>query len=170
MENIESSLRQFRRLVARGESDDDSCPEDEKFVEPKDEFTPKELYRPIDFVQKFVMSDEEEREPVFALHYLEARFGDHYRGNRQGACWRQKENGKYVTCTFEDIYNWMSSMQEQWERCLTDPRDYKDEKKDKDYFTRWRRAWMDDPLKLNRAFLKKFLHYKHKNLPSVRSK
>jgi hypothetical protein len=171
MENIESSLRQFRRLVVRGESDDDSCPEDEKMPKTveKDDFTPPELYRPIDFIQKYIMSDEEVREPIFALHYLEARFGDHYRGNRQGQCWRQKENGKYVECKFEDILGWIPTLRYQFQMCKTDPETYADKETDPEYFVRLNKSWGGkDRWELDRTSLKKFLHYKHKNLPSIR--
>jgi len=171
MENIESSLRQFRRLVARGESDDDSCPEDEKIVE-KDDFCPPELYRPIDFVQKYLMSDEEVREPIFALHYFEARFGDHYRGNRQGACWRlNNKKEKYIECKFEDILGWLPTLRYQFEKCKTDPETYADKETDPEYFVRLNKSWRGkDRWEIDRVSLKKILHYKHKNLPSIRSK
>ena len=171
MENIESSLRQFRRLLSRSEPGDDSCPEDETNDEEEEKFCPPELYRPISFVQEYVMSDEEVREPLFALHYLKARFGDHYRGDRYGTCWKQKKNGKYVNCDFEEILEWLPTLRQQFEECKTDPTTYRDLKEDPEYFVLFNKWWNGkDPVKLNREVLKKFLYYKHKNLPSVKSK
>ena len=169
-ENIENSFRQLRRQLSKlCEAGDDSDTDVEE--EEEDSWVPPELYDPIEFVQKYVMSDEEEREPIFALHYLEHRFGDHYRGNRQGQCWRQKENGKYVTCDFEDISGWLRSLQYQFEKCKTDPTSYRDMKEDPEYFVRLNKWWGGkDRIKLDKIALKKFLYYKHKNLPSVRSK
>ena len=174
-EAIENSFRQLRRHIAKlCEAGDDS--ETDTNEEEEDDWYPPELYRPIQFVQDYVMSDEYQRPVPFAMHYLEARFGDHYRGNRSGQCWRQKDNGKYVTCKFEDVMSKLGALQYQFRACFVDPSTYKDLKdpKDNEYFTRLNKWWKTpktvDNQNLDATVLKKFLYYKHKNLPSVRSK
>ena len=175
MENIESSVRQFRRVLSRiseaGDDSDDTIEEEEE-----DSFIPPEIY-PSEFVMDYVRSDPDFRPVPFAMHYLEARLGDHYRGNRQGQCWRQKENGKYVTCKFEKNLEQIEpekSLQFQFKKCLRSPEDYCDKKEDPEFFAKHTKWWnlpkTVDNLKLDAAALKKFLYYKHKNLPSVRSK
>ena len=176
-EAIENSFRQLRRQIAKlCEAGDDSETTDVEEEQEEDDWNPPEIW-PIEFVQKYVRSDEDYRPVPFAMHYLEARFGNHYRGNRQGQCWRQKKNGKYVTCDFEEILDRLAphkSLQFQFRKCLVSPEDYCDEKEDPDYFVRLRKWWglpkTVDNQNLDTAVLKKFLYYKHKNLPSVRSK
>ena len=169
-ETIENSFRQLRRQITKlcGAGDDSTSGDDANENE-EEKFYPFEICSPLEFVEKYVMSDEDTR-PPFLIHYLEARFGDHYRGDRYGGCWK-KRKGKYVTCTFEEILEWLSpnkTIMFQKKACLRDPRDYRDEEEDPEYFERWRNAWMEEPLALDRDTLKKFLCYKHKNLPNLR--
>ena len=168
-ENIKSYFRQHRRVMSKfsesvTEETSSNSSEDMKFYPP-------EIYRPFEFVANYVMDEEEERLD-FVHHYFEARFGDHYRGDRHGTCWELKKHGSYGRCTFEEILDWLGPLEHQFNKCLTDPRDYKDEVDDAEFFERLRRWWLEaateNKLKLGRGSLKKFLVYKHMNLKPLR--
>jgi len=168
-ENIYSYLRQHKRVLSKIS---ETAPEDTSSNPSENadtKFFPPEIYRPFDFVAKYVMSDEEER-LEFVHHYFEARFGDNFRGDRHGTCWELKNNAMYGRCTFEEILEWLGPLEHQFRKCLTDPRDYKDEVDDADFFERLKKWWSEDASdnKLGRVNLKKFLVYKHKNLKPLR--
>jgi hypothetical protein len=174
-ETIENSFRQLRRQMAKlHEAGDDSCSAeaDSANEEEEEKFYPPELYRPVQFVTDYIISDENIRKP-FSLHYLEARFGDHYRADRYGAFWKKSSRrGKYVKCKFEEILEWLNpekTVMFQFKECLAPPPSYLDEKKEPEIFGRMKKWWPEDDKDLDRPVLKKFLCQKHQSLPSIRS-
>ena len=163
-----AAMRKFRRGLER--MYESGVPVNEEGAnDDQEKFQPHEIESPIQFMQDFVRTTDR---VDFVNHFLEAKFGNQYRGNRYHTYWKKGPGGKYVHCEFNEIYEWLSVLEHQWQLCKTNPLDYLPDGHITDlkceYLQRIDEIQTEDGLKLDRTTLKKFLILKHKDLPPLR--
>ena len=132
-------------------------------------FQPHEIDNPIQFIKDFV---EKTDRVDFVNHFLEASFGDQYRGNRYHTFWKKGPGGKYVRTEFKSIHDWLDVLEHQWQLCKTNPLHYLPDGHKTDlqdpYLQRINAILGEEGFDLDKKSLRKFLISKHKDLPPLR--
>ena len=136
--------------------------------------TEEKLYWPqeIDFHRQFLRDFLDSSRMDFVTAFLDAKFGDNYRGDRHGTLWKRSSTGKYERMKHvSDFYKeWAEVCEWDHNRCLENPTDYLPIEGNRAFYDQLDKVLAKGGHLLNEQNFRKFLLYKHKTLEPLRKR